>query len=54
MLPRSELPPEYTEPQRLCPSKVSGAAAMPKDMKARAKVRIVYEALGGSLTFGFM
>ncbi len=54
MLPRSGLPPEYTEPQWWCPSKASGAAAMRADLTARAEMRIVYEVLAGSLTFGFM
>jgi hypothetical protein len=54
MLPRSELPPEYTTPQWWCPSKVSGAAVIRAEMTTRAKMRIVYEVLGGSLPFGFM
>jgi hypothetical protein len=54
MLPRSELPPEYTDPQWWCPSKASRAAAVWADMTARAEMRIVYEVLGGSLPFGFM
>jgi hypothetical protein len=54
MLPRSGLPAEYTETQWWCPSKASGAAAMRADMTTRAEMRIVYEVLAGSLTFGFM
>jgi hypothetical protein len=54
MLPRRELPPEYTTPQWWCPSKASGAAVVRADMTARAEMRIVYEVLGGSLPFGFM
>jgi hypothetical protein len=54
MLPRSELPPEYTTPQWWCPSKASDAAVMRADMTARAEMRTVYEVLGGSLPFGFM
>ena len=54
MLPRSELPPEYTTPLWWCPSKASGAAVVCADMAVRAEMRIVYEVLGGSLPFGFM
>ena len=54
MLPRRQLPTEYTETQWWCPSKASGAAAVRADMTAQAEMRIVYEVLGGSLPFGFM
>jgi len=54
MLPRSELPPEYTTPQWWRPSKASGAAVMQADTTVRAEMRIVYEVLGGSLPSGCM
>jgi hypothetical protein len=47
VLPRSELPPEYTEPQWWCPSKASGAAVMRVDHSARRAVSLAIGAFAG-------